>query len=154
MSKSVLPDLLRLVEPYLDRQAAAWAAQPPRDRRPTLPSTTDGKVNVRAITTALGLERSQEQHFFKQPDLRSVVNAVAQEQGLKPIGARSLSEEMGKAVAARIRRTDKRSGELAALVAEQAATIERQRRTIDGLRERLRIFEETGQHLRIAGGAV
>ncbi|MGP8122141.1 MAG: hypothetical protein ACLP8B_16675 [Xanthobacteraceae bacterium] len=34
------------------------------------------------------------------------------------------------------------------LVAEQASVIEKQRRTIESLREQIRMFEETGQVLR------
>ncbi|WP_431201368.1 hypothetical protein ACQ86E_19555 [Bradyrhizobium betae] len=49
-----------------------------------------------------------------------------------------------------MRRTEARSNELAKTVAEQASVIEKQRRTIDGLREQIRIFEETGQVLRTA----
>ena len=47
-----------------------------------------------------------------------------------------------------MRRTEVRSGELSKTVAEQASVIEKQRRTIESLREQLRMFEETGQVLR------
>lgn len=150
MTQSILPELLRDLELYLDRQAADWQQQQPEHARTTtLPSTSDGKVNVRAITLALGRPQSQEQHLFNKPELKSAINAVAIEQGLKPIGAR-LPGDLEKAVADRMRRTETRSNELAKLVAEQASVIEKQRRTIDGLREQLRIFAETGQVLRTA----
>jgi uncharacterized coiled-coil protein SlyX len=149
MSESILPALLSDLELYLDRQAVAWQLQPEHTRLPTLPSTSDGKVNVRAITLALGRPQSQEQHLFKRPALKSVVNAVAIEQGLKPIGSR-LPEDLEKAIADRMRRTEQRSSEMSKLVAEQASVIEKQRRTIESLREQLRMFEETGQVLRTA----
>lgn len=148
MTRSILPELLHDLELYLDRQATAWQRQPEQDRVPTLP-VTDGKVNVRAIILALGRPQSQEQHLFKKPELRSAIDAVAIEQGLKTIGS-TLRGELEKAVADRMRRTEKRSNDLAKLVAEQAAVIEKQRCTIDGLREQIRIFEETGQVLRTA----
>jgi hypothetical protein len=149
VSESILPALLEDLELYLDRQAAAWQRQAEHVRLPTLPSTPDGKVNVRAITLALGRPQSQEQHLFKRPALKSAVNAVAIEQGLKPIGSR-LPEDLEKAIADRMRRTEKRSSEMSKLVAEQASVIEQQRRTIESLREQLRMFEEVGQVLRTA----
>jgi hypothetical protein len=147
VSKSLLPELLDDLEKYLDQHARAWLQQD-GERMPTLPSTPDGKVNVRAITIALGRPQSQEQHFFKKPELRSAINAVAIEQKLKPIGDRLQAEELHKAVADRMRRTDMRNSEISKLVAEQASVIEKQRRMIESLREQVRIFEETGQVLR------
>jgi hypothetical protein len=97
-----------------------------------------------------GIGVAREQHLFKRPELRSAINAVAIEQGLKPIGARQPSEDLEKEVAARVRRTEARSGELSRLVAEQASTIERQRRELESQREQLRAFAETGQIIRTA----
>jgi uncharacterized coiled-coil protein SlyX len=150
MSKSLLPELLEVLERYLDASASAWLAQPDGSRIPTLPATSDGKVNVRAITLAIGRPQSQEQHLFRRPELKAAIDAVAIEQGLKPIGARNQPEDLEKAVVARMRRTDMRSNELSKMVAEQASVIERQRRTMDSLREQIRLFEETGQVLRTA----
>lgn len=42
---------------------AQWEAQPTAHRAPALPMIDDGKVNARALTLALGLQKSQEQHF-------------------------------------------------------------------------------------------
>lgn len=147
MSKSLLPELLEALEAYLDERARTWLDQV-GDRQPTLPSTSDGKVNVRAIITALGRPQSQEQHLFKKSELRAAINAVAGEQGLKAIGDRLREQDLDKEVVAKMRRTNMRSGELSKLVAEQASVIERQRRTIESLREQMRMFEETGQTLR------
>lgn len=147
MTRSILPELLRDLELYLDRQATEWQRQPEHDRVPTLPVNPDGKVNVRAIILALGRAQSQEQHLFNKPELKSAINAVAIEQGMKPIGSQG---DVEKAIADRMRRTEARSNDLAKMVAEQASVIEKQRRTIDGLREQIRIFEETGQVLRTA----
>ncbi|MBR0688537.1 hypothetical protein JQ594_21605 [Bradyrhizobium manausense] len=147
MPQSIVPEFLKDLEFYLDRQARDWLAQT-GERTPTLPATVDGKVNVRALVAALGRPQSQEQHIFRKAELKSAVNAVAVEQGLKPIGNRLPSEELDKAVADRMRRTDMRSSEVSKLAAEQAAVIVKQRRTIESLREQLRMFEETGQVLR------
>lgn len=147
MSRSILPELLQDLEDYLEKQATAWQRQPEGCRMPTLPSTPDGKVNVRAVTLALGRSQSQEQHLFKQAALKSAINAVATEQGLKPIGSQT-GADVEKVVADRLRRTEKRANDVSRLVAEQASVIEKQRRTIEALREQIRIFEETGQVLR------
>lgn len=150
MTKTILPELLEALEHYLDERASAWLAQPEGRRIPTLPATSDGKVNVRAVTLAIGRPQSQEQHLFRRPELKAAIDAVAIEQGLKPVGARNHSEDLEKAVAARMRRTDMRSNDLSKMVAEQASVIERQRRMIDSLREQISLFEETGQVLRTA----
>ncbi|MBR0841744.1 hypothetical protein JQ607_16220 [Bradyrhizobium liaoningense] len=150
MTASLLPELLGLLEPYLERKVEEWLAQPEVDRRPTLPSTVDGKVNVRAVAAESNIGIARVQHLFKRDELRSAVNAVALEQLLKPIGARLPSDDVEKEVATRMRRTEARANELGTLVAEQAATIERQRREIAALREQLRSFEDTGQIIRTA----
>jgi uncharacterized coiled-coil protein SlyX len=150
MTESILQTLLDLLAPYLEEKVAEWLALPEADRGPTLPATPDGKVNVRAVAEESGIGLARVQHLFKREELRSAVNAVAIEQSLKPIGARLPSDDVEKEVAARMRRTDARANELGALVAEQAATIERQRRQIAALREQLRAFEETGQIIRTA----
>jgi uncharacterized coiled-coil protein SlyX len=148
MTASLLPHLAEQIELYLEGCVAAWLNQPENARCPTLPVTTDGKVNVRAVAEASGVGAAREQHLFKRQELRAAINAVAIEQGVKPIGSRQPSEDLEKEVAARLRRTDMRSSELSKLVAEQASTIERQRRTIEALREQLGAFEETGQIVR------
>lgn len=150
MTQSIQETLLGLLTSYLETKVAAWLAQPEVSRCPTLPATRDGKVNVRAVSEEAGIGLARVQHLFKQDDLRSAINAIAIEQSLKPIGARLPSDDVEKEVAARMRRTDARANELATLVSEQAAIIERQRREIAGLREQLRAFDETGQIVRTA----
>lgn len=149
MTQSILPALLKGLEEYLQERDAAWQRQPAEDRQPTLPTTSDGRANVAAIVRDLEWPESHQQHIHRKPVLKSVINAVAIAQGLKPIGPSS-SEDLEKVVADRMRRTEKRASEMSKLVAEQASVIEKQRRTIDGLREQIRIFEESGQVLRTA----
>ncbi|MDO9294353.1 hypothetical protein [Bradyrhizobium sp.] len=150
MTASVLPELLDTLRAYLARQVQAWLDQPEGARLPTLPVLSDDKVNVLAIAEESGIGAARQQHLFKRPELKSLVNAVAFEQGLKPIGGRMPSEELEREAVAHVRRTEARSNDLSKLVAEQASVIERQRREIEGLREQLRMFEETGQVLRTA----
>ncbi|MDV3251128.1 hypothetical protein DevBK_07295 [Devosia sp. BK] len=149
MSRSVVPDILSRLEPLLEDKVRAWEAN--GRATPSLPYTSDGKVNVRGLVKLLGLPVQQEQHFFKKAEIRSVVNAVAQEQGLKPIGARGDQDDVDAVVGNRMKLEARRHSELGKLVAEQAATIEWQRREIASLREQLRIVEETGQTVRLGG---
>lgn len=148
MTKSVAPDILAVLEPWLAGRIEEWQAQPEETREPTLPATRDGKINVRGVARALGLRPSQEQHLFRHAELRTALNVVAAEQGLKPIGSQSEADEMDKAVAGRLRQVQARSGDLMKIVAEQAAVIERQRREIDAYRAQLGLLEEGGQMLR------
>ncbi|MEH3119629.1 MAG: hypothetical protein PGN25_19115 [Methylorubrum populi] len=117
MSKSVLPEIRAAMEPWLAACIVAWQAQPVATREPTLPTTRDGKVNVKGVGRALGLRESQVQHLFRYAELRAALNAVAVEQGLKPIGTRSEADEVDKAVAARLKQVEARSGELSKVVA-------------------------------------
>jgi hypothetical protein len=149
VTKSILPDLQKGLEAYLEERIEQWRRQPENARQPTLPATTAGKANARAIVRELRWPKDHVQHVYNKPELKSAINAAALEQGLKPL-ARDEDTGVEKAVADKMRRTERRSGDLAKTVAEQAAVIESQRRTIDGLREQIRIFEETGQVLRTA----
>jgi hypothetical protein len=145
---SIIPELKAKLEAWLDARMAQWEAQAAGHGAPTLPVTEDGKVNVRALTLALGLRISQEQHFYKHLELRNAVNAVAEAQGLKPIGSRAGSEAEDKALTARINRIEEDRNHLARTLAEREALIERQRREIEALREQLGLLEETGMLLR------
>ena len=80
MPKNVTPEILAKLEPYLEQLDASWGSQPEGLRQPTLPVTVDGKVNVRGIAKAIGLRLSQEQHFFRKPELAAPINSLAQVQ--------------------------------------------------------------------------
>jgi len=141
---SIVPYISSLLEPYLERIDANWSAQPETARTPTLPHLDDGKVNVRAITLALGLKQTQEQHFFKQRQLASAVNAVAEIQGLKPIGSRALIDADDKVAAERIAAVSSERDELAKALAEALAAVEELRKKNASLSERLALRDETG----------
>ncbi len=147
---SVVPEIRAVLEPYLERRHAEWSAAPSGARSPTLPATDDGKVNVRALTLALGFARNREQHFYNHAELTGLVNAVADAQGLRGIKSRNQSEAEDAEVADRFSRVQKERGDLARLLGEREAVIERQRREIAALREQLRLLEETGMVLRTA----
>lgn len=147
--QSIVPKILGLLEPFLERLDEEWERQPEQDRCPTLPATDDGKVNVRALTKALGLRQTQEQHFYRHPELASAVNAVAYAQGLKTIGSRVLEDAYDDTVTERLQKVEARSSSLAKILSEREAVIERQRREIESLREQLRMVEDFGMPLRV-----
>lgn len=148
---SIVPQLKAILEPWLDARAAAWVTQPEGQRVPNLPSTNDGKINIRDLTTALGLKRSQCQHFFNHSELRVIVNAAAQAQGLAPIGSRAEGDEEGANVRKRIAKVTGDRNDLATTLAEREAVIQIQRREIQSLRSQLRLRDETGMVMRVDG---
>lgn len=146
--KSILPEILQKLEPWLETADANWHAAPEDRRVPTLPITPDRKVNVRELVRLIGLKQSQEQHFFKKPELAAVVNAVADVQGVGRIGSRALEDAEDDAARKRIRLLNHTNSDLSKTLAEQEAIISEQRRVIDQLRAQLGLLEETGMTMR------
>lgn len=99
---SVIPAVRERLEQYLDQLEAKYLAQPVDQRHPTLPSTTDGKVNVRAVAKAIELKETQEKYLYEREELSSLINLVAEGQGLLPIGARLLQDAGDKALKERL----------------------------------------------------
>lgn len=154
---SVLLHLMPLLEAYLDQRDAEWSAQPEFGRAPTLPTTTDGKVNVRRLVEEMGLGASAEQHFYNKAELTRMVNLVASVQGLKGIGSRALLDADDGAARARISRLAAQSkadkeGHAAARV--QLARLSARVRELEGenaqLTARLEHIRETGMAPRVA----
>ncbi|MBE7184990.1 MAG: hypothetical protein INR68_11345 [Methylobacterium mesophilicum] len=142
--------MIEIVSTRLAELGDAYARQPTASRRPTLPMTLDGKLNVRAFTVDVcGLQRSQEQHFYRKQELADLVNAAAIAQGLKPIGIRAQDDEDDRAVKQRIAKVGKERDDYARVLAEREGQIERLRRENASLRERLRLVEETGMLVRV-----
>lgn len=81
---------------------ADFDMQPETRREPTLPSTNEGKINVRELR--FGLKRSQEQHFFNHAELRTLINAATEAQGLAVIGSRTEGDADDVTVRKRIAR--------------------------------------------------
>lgn len=147
-AKSILPELLQKLEAYIEERIAEWEAQSADRRVPTLPSTKEGKVNVRELALALGLKRTQEQHFFKHVELRTAVNAAAALQGLAQISSREETDANDAALGKRITKANTDLSELQKVCAEQAAQIEVMRRRMTSLEEKLRLRDETGMVFR------
>ena len=123
-----------------------------------LPATADGKVNVAALCRELGLRPSDAQHLFRKEGVKTVINALAEEQGLLRIGARADREAADQAVYDGIARVGaqarrdaqaamEQSGAAAVLIEELAharAEIEALKLARSSLEARLRIFEDGG----------
>jgi hypothetical protein len=122
---SVIPSVKTALEDYLERMQAAFLAAPEARRVPTLPATPDGKVNVRAIREAMHLTQGQEKYLYERQELTSLINLVAEGQGLAPIGSRLLVDAADKALKDRMVRTAQSAKANAqAAVEAQSATAE------------------------------
>jgi hypothetical protein len=99
---SVIPAVKERLEAYLENREAAFQGLPVDRRVPTLPSTPDGKVNVRAIAQAISLKQTQEKYLYERTELSLLINLVAEGQGLAPIGARLLQGAGDKALHERL----------------------------------------------------
>lgn len=148
MPKNITPEILAKLEPYLEQLDQSWEAQPAGLRQPTLPITPDRKVNVRGIAKAIGLRQSQEQHFFRKPELAAPINSLAQIQGVKPIGSRVLADQHDKVAAGRLARTITEKNDLARALAEKEAEIESLREENSMLLLRLAQIESYGVTIR------
>lgn len=147
----VAPDILRVLEPHLERLDAAWTAQPRDERQPTLPLTPDGKVNVRQLVRDMKLRETLEQHFYRKPELAGPVNALAHVQGVKPIGSRLLDDVADAGVRKRLGRDADTISDLRRALAEREALVTSLREENARLKARLNLVEETGLLFRTAG---
>jgi len=102
---SVVPEILALLEPFLEARLSAWDAADPNARVPTLPATPDGKVSVDGLVRELGCNPNWNQHFFKKREVMDAVNLAAETMGLSPIGSRAFDEEAGADAEAEAMRT-------------------------------------------------
>lgn len=93
---SVIPEIMARLESYLNEKEIAYQQQIMDSRKATLPTTPDGKVNVRALAEEIGLKTTQEKYLYERAELTELVNMTAINQGLLPIGAR-VRREMGSA---------------------------------------------------------
>ncbi|MGV7219555.1 hypothetical protein [Bradyrhizobium sp. UFLA05-112] len=140
----VAPEILAALEPHLELLDAEWSAQPEDRRHPTLPTTGDGKVNVRQLVRDIGLRETLEQHFFRKPELAGPVNALARVQGVKPIGSRLLDDVADAGIRKRLGRDADTISELRKALAEREALVASLREENTRLKTRLDLVEETG----------
>jgi hypothetical protein len=101
---SVIPEVRVRLEAYLNDRETEYLALAEDSRTPTLPSTPDGKVNVRAVAQAINLKVTQEKYLYERDELSQLINLMAEGQGLLPIGARLMQEAGDKALRERMAR--------------------------------------------------
>jgi hypothetical protein len=145
---SILPTILAVLEPYLDAKETAWSALPDEAKRPTLPTTPDGKVNVRQLVKELGLPASAAQHFFNKPALAHPVNVLAQVQGIKPIGSRAVDDAADDAARQWLRRQRAETKRLAAQLAQTTLVLAKVTEERDRLKARLDRLQQHGSTIR------
>jgi len=118
---SVIPGIKLRLEEYLDQKEAEYLAQGDLDRQPTMPSTPDGKVNVRAVASDIGLTVNQEKYLYERKELTDLINCIAEGQGLLPIGSRLHQTASDKAIKARLIMQAKSAQENAQAAVEAAS---------------------------------
>lgn len=119
---TVIPDVRERLEIYLNESESQYLQQAEEKRMPTLPSLPDGKVNVRAVATAINLRVTQEKYLYRE-DLSALINLVAEGQGLLPIRARLLQDAGDKTIKERMVR-QAQSARAAAQAAVEAQAVE------------------------------
>ena len=145
MRRNVEEDITSRLDSFLSKKAS-------------LPATVDGKVNVAALVRDLGLKASDSQYFFKIEAIKRAVNALAEDQGLAPIGARADLSAADKKILGRIAEQGRRAMEVEAGAVNNAALVNalttelqaaqaeiiKLRRENATLRERLVLVDECG----------
>lgn len=122
---SVIPSVKVTLEEYLEQKQSEYVAMPEGKRKPTLPFTTDGKVNVRSLAQAIGLKQTQEKYLFERQELTSLINMFAEGQDLLPIGSRLVQEASDDALKQRLaRQSQAEKASSQAAVEAQAANAE------------------------------
>jgi len=117
----VIPGIKARLELWLDEREAAYLAQPDSARQPTLPVTPDGKVNVRALAQAIDLKPTQEKYLYEREELTSLINCIAEGQGVLTIGARVNPTEADKQIRQKIIRHARNAQEATQAATEAAA---------------------------------
>lgn len=118
---SVIPGIKARLEEWLDQREAAYLSQPESQRQPTLPMTPDGKVNVRAVAQAIDLKTTQEKYLFEREELSSLINCIAEGQGVLSVGSRISQSEADKAIKQKLIKHSKAAQEAAQTATEAVA---------------------------------
>ena len=148
MSKTVVPEILDQLRPWLELRMTEWSSLDPGQRSPTLPHI-GGKLDLRSVLRGAGIKAGHEQHFYRKAELQLEVNAAAERQGLRGINSRGEVKQDEKIVAERMSKALRDRSEYAKALAEAHALVERQRREIASLKARLQLRSETGLDIRI-----
>lgn len=152
--------IMSVLEPLLDELSDQWESQPEGQRCPTLPQTIDGKVNVTEIVRLLqrkdpAIKMNYVQYFHRKTQqgtangLATLVNIIAELQGLKPIGARAVDAEAFDRLTERLESVQAHAKKTMQAAVEREYLIAQLRQENDALRAQLRMIEETGMPMRL-----
>lgn len=152
--------IMSALEPFLDELSDQWESQPENQRRPTLPQTIDGKVNVTEIVRLLqrknsAIKANYVQYFHRKTPqgasngLATLVNIIAELQGLKLIGARAVDAEAFDRLTERLESVSAQAKKTTQAAVDREYLITHLRKENDALRAQLRMIEETGMPMRL-----
>ncbi len=142
---SVVANWKPKLEAWLNEQEEAYRAQWEGQRRATLPSTSDGMVNVTSVAKALNCPKA---YLYDYPELQSLVDLFAEGQGLLPCGARTqgMADQVVKDRVVAIAKTAKADAQAAvesrAALQAALARIAAQEREMVSLRLQVQSLEE------------
>ncbi len=100
-----------------------------------LPATSENKVSVDGLVRAIGCKPSDSQHFFRKDEIKLAVNALAESQGLKPIGFRAEQTEQDKAFRSKYYTVKKNAKLNAESAMEARSTLKLMQKENDELRQ-------------------
>lgn len=121
---SVIPRVTADLTDFLNACQAAFNALPNDAKSPTLPVTSDGKVNVRAISKAIHLTENQEKYLYERAELTQLINLVCEGQGVLPIGSRVILSAADKALKERLARQSKAAQEASQAAVEASGALQ------------------------------
>jgi len=121
---SVIPKVVADLTEYLNKCQAAFDALPIEAKAPTVPVTSDGKVNVRAIAKAIRLTDNQEKYLYERPALTDLINLVCEGQGVLPIRSRLIQSAADKALKDRLIRQSKAAQESSQAAVEASGALQ------------------------------
>jgi FtsZ-binding cell division protein ZapB len=96
--RQIVPDILAILSPWLDKIQTAYDAQPAGNRMPTLPVLPEGKINVVGVVRELNLPAADQKYFHTKPEIRDLVNSFAEAQGVRGIGSRTALDQVDEVV--------------------------------------------------------
>lgn len=118
---SVIPGIKARLEEFLVAKESEYLSQPEGSRKPTLPTTPDGKVNVSAVAEAINLTKTQVKYLHEREELKELINCIAEGQGVLTVGSRLHQSAADKMIKERLIQQAKSSQEASQAAIEASA---------------------------------
>lgn len=145
---SIIPKVLADLTDYLNKRQEAFDAQPEGSRKPTLPLTPDGKINVAAVAEAIKLSSGQRKYLHERAELTQLINLVCDGQGVLPIGSRVTQSAADKALKERLIKQSKAAQEASQAAVEADSALQAALDRIKGLSDELEDVKAQNTRLR------